>query len=249
MADERYTNHIEFKNTLQREGDFYFDGQKWSAAEIVEALKPFLTTERVTRIESVLPERTFNIAVVAEHLHDIGNISAVMRSAESFGFLPFHIIEQPKAKYKKSDRISKGSEKWLDIKKWSDSKECLKALKAQGYQVVVTTLDGSRPIEEVDFTLPTAVVLGNEKEGVSQEAIEEADIRAAIPMNGFTQSFNISVAAAIIFYRAFSDRKQKLGQSGDLSQGESMQIAAQYILRTLDSAEHILRKSRQSERP
>jgi tRNA (guanosine-2'-O-)-methyltransferase len=238
--DERYTKTLDFKNSLQTSGEFLLAGHKWSASELLESLKPFLTAERIERISSVMPQRTFNVAVVGEHLHDIGNISAVMRSAESFGFLPFHIIEQKEAKYKRSDRISKGSEKWLDIHKWKDTSECLRALKKSGHQIVVTTLEGSQPMHTVDFSKPTAIVLGNEKTGVSPEAIAEADIRAAIPMNGFTQSFNISVAAAIIFYHAFTDRSKKLGSSGDLTADVLKRIEAQYYLRTLDSAEEIL---------
>lgn len=238
--DERFTNTLDFKNSLQKSGEFNLAGHKWSAHEVLENLKPFLTAERIERISSVMPERTFNIAVVGEHLHDIGNISAVMRSAESFGFLPFHIIEQANAKYKRTDRISKGSEKWLDIHRSKDTRECLRGLKAQGYQIVVTSLEGSQPLNTVDFSKPTAVVLGNEKDGVSRVAIEESDIRAVIPMNGFTQSFNISVAAAIIFYHAFTDRVKKLGRSGDLSPDVAAHIEAQYYLRTLDSAEEIL---------
>ena len=239
--DERFTFSLDFKNTLQTQGDFSLAGHMWSATELLKTLKPFLTEERIERISSVLPQRTINIAVVGEHLHDIGNISAVMRSAESFGFLPFHIIEQQQAKYKRSERISKGSEKWLDITKWKDTKACLRDLKKSGYQVVVTALEGSQPIHTVDFSKPTAIVLGNEKTGVSPEALEEADIRAAIPMNGFTQSFNISVAAAIIFYHAYTDRLKKLGRSGDLPEDVAERIEAQYYLRTLDSAEEILK--------
>lgn len=240
--DSRIVDSIDFKNRLQLQGSYDFAGRQWSASDLIKNLEPFLTPERIQRIDSVLPFRSKKIAVVAEHLYDIGNISAVMRSAESFGFLPFHIIEKQGSKYKKSDRVSKGSEKWLDIYRWKDTASGLQDLKKQGYQIVVTAIGSqSRPLSEVDFSIPTAIVLGNEKDGVSEKAIELADIQAMIPMNGLTQSFNISVAAAILFYHAFLDRLKRTGQSGDLSKDEIEHIRAQYYLRTLDSAEDILK--------
>ncbi len=247
MGVSRYSFALDFKNRLQREGRYELgrraSGDKvfLSPEEIVKTLAPVITDERRARIESVLDGRTFNVAVIAEHLCDIGNINAVMRSAESFGFLPVHILERPEQKYKKSERVSKGSEKWLDIYRSYDNVSALKELKAKGYQLVATTLNEASPIESVDFSKPTAIILGNEKDGVSAEAIALADVRAAIPMSGFTQSFNISVAASILFYHVHRERTIKLGKSGDLSTDEKEHLRAQYYLRTLDSAEKIIR--------
>jgi tRNA (guanosine-2'-O-)-methyltransferase len=154
--------------------------------------------------------------------------------------LPFHIIEKKEAKYKKSDRISKGSEKWLDLKKWQDTSQCLSALKKQGYRICVTTLEGAEPLEAQPFDGPTAFVLGNEKDGVTEEAIAMADVRVAIPMKGFTQSFNISVAAALGFYQIYQKRVAMKGVSGDLTREEIDQVTANYYLRSLDSAANII---------
>jgi tRNA (guanosine-2'-O-)-methyltransferase len=108
-------------------------------------------------------------------------------------------------------------------------------------QIVVTHLDStSKPIAEVDFTKPSALVLGNEKEGVSQEMIEAADHRVLLPMVGFVQSYNISVAGALSFYQIYVDRIRRQGFHGDLSEEQKQVLKAHYCLRTQPSAEEML---------
>jgi tRNA (guanosine-2'-O-)-methyltransferase len=208
-----------------------------SAAEVVERLTPHLTPSRVARIEQVIEQRTVSVAAVVEHIYDIGNISAVMRSAESFGFLPFHIIERPGSKYKMSDRISRGTEKWLDIKKYRETEACFDRLHAEGYKIFATDLDATTSIGEIDLSQKIAVVMGNEHAGISPVARERADGRIMLPMYGFAQSFNISVAAALVFSDIHRVRRQQLGQSGDLSPENKLALKAQYFLRTLQNAE------------
>lgn len=237
---DRIVEKLDYKNQILRQSEWNWGGRRLTAKQIVDILEKHLTAERVARVREVVDGRTFKVATVVEHLYDIGNISAVMRSAESFGFLPMNIIEKKEARYKKSDRISKGSEKWLDIQKWQDTKECLKSLKDRGYKIFVTTLEEAEPLEAQPFDTPTAIVFGNEKDGVSREAIEMADVRVAIPMKGFTQSFNISVAAALSFYQIYQRRVQRFGASGDLTADERDQVTANYYLRTLDSAPEII---------
>lgn len=241
VSSDRVVEKLDILTQVLRHDEFTLAGRRLKASEIVSLLKPHLTAERINRIEQVISGRTFHVATVVEHLYDIGNISAVMRSAESFGYLPFHIIEKPGARYKKSDRVSKGSEKWLDLHKWSKTGDCLARLKDQGYRIYVTTLDEAVPLEDQTFDGPTAIVFGNEKEGVSPQALEWADQRVAIPMKGFTQSFNISVAAALSFYQIYQKRVAGGGKSGDLSDLEQEQVRASYYLRTLDSAEEIIK--------
>lgn len=233
-------NSLPFATQILRAGEFQFKGKTFTAPEVVERLQPLLTEGRKNRIEQVLQHRTFQIATVAEHLYDIGNISAVMRSAESFGFLPFHIVERPEAKYKMSDRISRGSEKWLDIRKHKGSGACINDLRTQGYQVFATDLSATHKIEEIDFSKKVAVVFGNEKEGISEETRQNADGTFIIPMYGFAQSFNISVAAALCFYHIHQARVRALGLSGDLSEIEAMNVRAHYYMKTLDSAVEVL---------
>lgn len=231
---------LPFRSQVLREGRFEIGGRSFFASEVVEKLEPHLTPERVRRVTQVVDGRTYSIATVAEHLYDIGNISAVMRSAESFGFLSFHLIERSGARYKMSDRISRGSEKWLDIHKYSATSPCVSTLKSQGFQVFATDLNATHNIEDIDFSQKVAFVFGNEKDGISEEVRSLADGRFRIPMYGFAQSFNISVAAALCFYHAHMGRCRKLGSSGDLTEEEKLNLKAHYYLRTLDRAPDIL---------
>ena len=105
-------------------------------------------------------------------------------------------------KLKQSQRTTAGAEKWLDVRVWGETRPCLGAFKRAGYQIVTTHLSArSVAIQDVDWARPTAFVLGNERDGVSEAALEMADVVAAVPMAGFVESFNVSVAAALIMVR------------------------------------------------
>lgn len=231
---------LPYKAQILESGSFQFGQREWSADEVVAQLEPLLTPERVQRISHVIDGRTFNVATVAEGLYDIGNISAVMRSAESFGFLPFHIVERKGSRYKMSDRISRGSEKWLDIRKTVGPEECFLELRKNNYKIYATDLRASHKIEEINFTERVAVVFGNEKDGISDFTREHADGTFIWPMYGFAQSFNISVAAALCFSYIHRERVSRYGHSGDLTAKEKSMLKAHYYLRTLDSAPEIL---------
>jgi tRNA (guanosine-2'-O-)-methyltransferase len=210
------------------------------AADVLTHIWPKLTEPRQNKINRVALERCFSHVIVTENLYDRGNISAVMRSAEAFGFGQLHLIEEGET-FKESQRTTAGADKWIETKKWKSTKACIQELKAQGKQIVVTHLDSTaRPISEIDFAKPTALVLGNEKTGASPEMLAMADHRVIVPMSGFVESFNISVAAALCFYQMDLARRQQ-GRLHELKPEEVARLKAIYALRTLDSSEDILR--------
>lgn len=203
---------------------------------VLEHIGPLLTDERRQKIQRVAAERNFETAVVLESIYDRGNVSAVMRSAEGLGFANFHVIETHE-KFKDSQRVSQGADKWVETVKWKKTSDCVAQLKSQGYKIFVTHLDAnSKPLHEVDFSGKTALVLGNEKEGVSAEMIAAADECIIVPMTGFVQSFNISVAGALSLYHIFQDRLQRRGTNASLSKEEQNILEAYYYMRTQDSA-------------
>ena len=209
-------------------------------AMVVEQLTALLTDERRRKIDQVLEGRTFKISVVLENIYDRGNASAVMRSAEALGLTRVHMIESGE-KFKESQRTTAGADKWIELKKYKSTAECVVALKSDSVQIVVTHLDAnSRRMDEIDFTKPTALVLGNEKDGASAEMLAAATHRVILPMVGFVQSYNISVAGALSFYHIYCDRLQRQGHHGDLSEQEKMIMKAHYYLRTQPSAEDFL---------
>lgn len=208
---------------------------------ILQHIGPLLTDERRQKIDRVVAGRNFETAVVLEGIYDRGNISAVMRTAEGLGFANFHVIETQE-KFKEANRVTQGADKWVEVQKWQQTKDCVKALKDQGYRICVTTLEASKPLAEIDFSGKTALVLGNEKDGVSREILEAADERMIIPMPGFVQSFNISVAGALCLYHIMQDRIRRTGSNADLTEKEQNILKALYYMRTQDSAEKYLKE-------
>lgn len=210
--------------------------------EVLTHIGPQLTPERLKTIDRVVKGRTYDAVLVLEDIYDRGNASAVFRSAEAMGFGQAHMIELGE-KLKESQRTTAGADKWLEIKRWKSTRDCVDFLKSQGKQIIVTHLDStSVPIDAVDFSKPTAFVLGNEKSGVSKEMIEAADTRVILPMKGFVQSFNISVAGALGLWHVMKDREKRLGKAGDLSELQQNILRAVYYLRTQDSSEQTLRE-------
>ena len=163
-----------------------------------------------------------------------------MRSAEALGLTRVHLIESGE-KFKESQRTTAGADKWVELSKYKTTAECIKQLQSDKIQIVVTHLDStSKPIETIDFSQPTALVLGNEKEGASPEMLAAATHRVILPMVGFVQSYNISVAGALCFYQVYLDRMRRLGLHGDLTPEQKQILMAHYYLRTQPSAEDVL---------
>lgn len=207
---------------------------------VLDKIGPLLTEERRNKIDRVVSLRNFDTSVVLEGIYDRGNISAVMRSAEGLGFGSFHVIETQE-KFKEANRVTQGADKWVEVQKWKKTSDCVKQLKDQGYKICVTHLDEkSKPLHEIDFSGKTALVLGNEKNGVSAEIIEAADERIIIPMTGFVQSFNISVAGALSLYHISQDRLKRRGTNASLTEEEQGILRAYYYMRTQDSSKQYL---------
>lgn len=213
--------------------EIIYDNATLNYSDVIKKLSPFITENRKKRIFDVIKNRTKNIVPVFDGLYDHGNVSAVLRSAESFGFQTCHVIETQE-RFKTARSVSNGAEKWLEITKWKNPVLCANSLKETGYQIISTHLDASAAISEVDFSKPTAIVFGNEKEGVSEDMLKVSDARVKIPMQGFSQSFNISVAAAISFYHIYLDRLRK-GIQGDLSESDKRILEAKYYLFSVDN--------------
>ncbi len=213
----------------------------FSAGEIIEALGPCIVPERRLRLQAVIAQRTYTVVPVLDGLYDHGNVNAVVRSAEALGYQALHRIDSSPG-FKRAKRVSQGADKWLDIGLWPAPQPCVERLKELGYRIVATHFEDARPIHDFDFTQPTAIVFGNEHDGVCPEILAAADDRMVIPMTGFSQSFNISVAAALCLYHIREARVRVLGHHGDLSPEEEQALTASYYLRSVSAAESILHR-------
>lgn len=135
-------------------------------------------------------------------------------------------------RYRDNRHVSMGAEKWLDIELWNNSVSCFKALRARGYRIVTTHLGtDSVSIYDLDWSSPTAIVVGNEHMGISNEALQLSDMHCSIPMKGMVDSFNVSVAAGILMHHVVCDRVSQLGRHGDLTSEESRILLAEFYLR------------------
>lgn len=227
---------------------FLVEGHAFSADEVIAQLGPLILDERRERIRAAVANRTYTIVPVMEGLYDRGNVSAVLRSAEALGYQAIHVIESSQ-RFKEAKRVTQGAEKWLDITCWEETGPCLDDLQEKGYRILAALPGDASSIEQYDFTEPSAIVFGNEKDGVSQETRERADAHIAVPMLGFSRSYNISVAAALCLYHIYRDRMERVGRHGDLSEEEVRGLTASYYLRSVESGPAVLLKSRVGSYP
>ena len=205
-----------------------------------DILAEHITDHRRDRMDAVLEHRVRTIAVVLENLYDPHNISAVLRSAEGLGIQDIHIVEA-EHKFKFSRGVTKGCERWLTLQRYPTATECAQALKQQGYRIAVSDhRPGTPRIEDLDPTVPRIFWLGAEHAGISDEARGLADETFGIPMTGFTESFNVSVAAALTLYTARTRWEQATGRSGDLSDDAREELRLSWLKRQLAGADHIL---------
>eukprot|EP00249_Psilotum_nudum_P008560 c21365_g1_i1 orf=201-1457(-) len=235
-----YLDHFRVENTTL------------TSAEILDMLDQFIFEERKQKIWRVVANRTYSICPIVEGVVDTGNISAVFRSADALGFQSLHVISnQANKSYKKNRNVSMGSEKWLDTEQWNTTVECLETMHRRGYRIVVAhASDDTVSIHDMDWTIPTAVVFGNELRGVSEEAMQMSDLRCSIPMSGMVASFNVSVAAGILMHHIVHDRIARSGRHGDLLHQEQQVLAAEFYLRhnrQMSSVIHHLLGNKQSK--
>lgn len=168
------------------------------------------TSRRETRIDLVLSRRQPTLSVVLEDVHDLHNVSAVLRSCDATGVLDVHLVytvdDPPIGSL---DRATSGSAaKWVNTTFHSSIDACYSLLRTSGTQILATALrHDSRNLYDIDLTGPVAIVFGNERRGASANAVQQADATVDIPMMGMVESLNISVACAVTLYEAFRQRR------------------------------------------
>ncbi|KAL0015673.1 hypothetical protein SO802_002742 [Lithocarpus litseifolius] len=217
--------------------EFRCGAQCLNSAEVLEALSPHILDVRKDKFRNVVTNRTYSLCLVVEGLCDFGNVSATFRSADALGFQSVHVVSCDSKRYRDNRHVSMGAEKWLDIELWSSIHECFKVLKSRGYRIATTHVGmDAVSIYDMDWSHPTAIVVGNENRGISDEALELSDLHCSIPMKGMVDSFNVSVAAGILMHHAVCDRTSRLGCHGDLTSKESQILLAEFSLRHSKSA-------------
>lgn len=213
---------------------------------LIEYLSGFVTEERLGTFNSVLDNRTRYITIVLEDLYQPHNASAVLRTCDCFGIQDVHVIENRNT-YSVNPDIALGSNKWLTLNKYnrteSNTLETYDALRSAGYRIIATTHHRDDKTPE-DFDLrkgKAALVFGTELEGLSETAINEADEYLQIPMFGFTESFNISVAVAIILYQ-LTTRLRRSGIGWKLTQTEKRELKLAWLKKSIKKSDLLIRE-------
>ncbi|MFT4540742.1 MAG: tRNA(Leu) C34 or U34 (ribose-2'-O)-methylase TrmL [Planctomycetota bacterium] len=169
---------------------------------------PDLPPLRLRRAESVLMMRTSRVVLVLEHPWNDDNVLAVLRTAESFGVQNIWTVGESQGRRRAGRRITKGSHEWLTLREFADSESLLRAVGEEGLTLWVSDLSSdSERLDSVDILRPMpdriALVLGREVDGVGPVLMQAAQRRFYLPMRGFTESFNLSVATALLLQRLF----------------------------------------------
>ena len=163
------------------------------------------TQERLKRIEYILSYKQPTLQVMLDNVHSSQNLSAIIRSCDAVGVLDIYYNTKENVSLKIHKTITQGAHRWVQRHRVNDADKLsfLKQKKGQGFQVLITHLDEKAiSFRKIDYTKPTLLVMGNEKEGVSKEIIDVADEVIMVPMQGMVQSLNVSVATALILYEA-----------------------------------------------
>jgi tRNA (guanosine-2'-O-)-methyltransferase len=209
----------------------------------------FLVPERKTRIDEVVANRTRTLTVVMEAFGDPQNVNAVLRTCEAFGVQEVHAIEGPMKPWDRNKKITQNADKWLDVRRWRSTRDCLAHLEADGFAIYATYLDArAQPLGTLPFAGKVALVFGNEHRGVSPDALALADATYAIPMRGFVQSLNVSVAAAISIATAVERREAERGRHGDLDDAEAAALRERFYVLAVKQRARITKAERVLER-
>ncbi len=209
--------------------------------QLEEMIRRALRPERWAKIERALRNRLGAVRVVVENLHHAHNLSAVLRTCEALGVQHVHVVDEAEH-CKLSRRITMGAHKWLTVHRHARFDTCAEELRQRGFRLYAAMLDpGALPLEEIPVDRPVAVVLGNEKEGVSRRTRELCDGAYFIPMYGFVQSYNVSVAAAISLYSLTRRVRRERPDGGLLSPEERAEVLRSWMPKSLRFGRRLLR--------
>ena len=206
-----------------------------------EYLESFLTDNRKRVINKVLENRTRYVTVVLEDIYQSQNASAIVRTCDCLGIQNIHIIED-RNKFVLNPDVIRGADGWLDIQKHKNTQQSIDNLKQQGYRIIATSPhEGCVTPDNINLQNgKTAIIFGTESSGITNIVKTCADEFLHIPMFGFTESLNISVAAAITLY-SITNRLHSSTLDWQLTRKEIADIKLKWLLKTIKKS-HLLEK-------
>ena len=213
-----------------------------SDSELYDRLSTFISDNKRALFDRIAPERTRHVTVVMEDIYQPHNASAVVRTCDLLGVQDIHIIEN-RNKYVMNPDVTLGSSKWTDMHRYREhadnSLACIEHLKREGYRIVATTPRADRVTPHtIILDAPLAFCFGTELTGLSDTIMDRADIHLRIPMYGFTESYNISVSAAITLFTVM-ERLRASDVAWRLEEKELMALKLAWARKIVHSAHHI----------
>jgi tRNA (guanosine-2'-O-)-methyltransferase len=209
----------------------------WTPEGVIETLEPLTVDERRARLWSVTRGRIGSVTVLMDAPHDPHNAAAVLRSCDGLGVGRVHLVPREED-FAVGRTVSKGAERWIEVVRHRTPDAALSALHEQGFITVATHPEGNLAPEQLAHLPRVALILGNEHDGLRDCLHQGAKDSVRIPMRGFVESFNVSVAAAVLLYAATR------GRSGDLSEAEQHRFYARALVRSVPRALEVLAASR-----
>ncbi len=193
------------------------------------SLESHLTDARLAKMKRVLSHRLAWLTVVLDNVYDPHNISAILRSCEAFGVQDVHVIESVE-EFNVNKAVSHHSEKWLTFHRWPNFRQCRAYLRRREFKLYATCFsDEAVPIDRVPLDRRIAIVFGNEHRGVEEDVGALCDGKVIIPMHGFVQSLNVSVAAAVALSTIATRLRNSCGQEVFLSRRRQSGILRQWL--------------------
>lgn len=194
-----------------------------------------MTPERKARIEQVAARRQSDLTVFLERVHKAHNVAAILRTCDAVGVMEAHAVP-PTGGIPPLNHTAQGAQRWVKLHRYHDAVEGLRSLKQKGFALYAAHFsEKAVDFRQPDYTRPTAIVLGTEKFGVSEEALAECDGEILIPMTGMTQSLNVSVATALILYEAQRQRQAaKMYEPRSLEEEPWKSLSEQWIEREME---------------
>jgi len=205
----------------------------WTARGVIEALEPLALERRAEKLQRVIDARIESVTVVMDAPHDPHNGAAVLRSCEAFGVQRLHIVEREEP-FLIARKVSKGTERWLDVIRHATAKHALARLNQDGYRLVVAHPEGEFLPEQLATLERIALVMGNESDGVCEELTAAAQHTVRVPMRGFVESLNVSVTTALLLAAATHNRP------GDLTEERRTFLYARALYRSVPRSEAVL---------
>ena len=209
--------------------------------KLLTYLERFITEERKERFLSIINARTNHFTVAMEDVFQMHNTSAVVRTCEVFGVQQAHSIEGRYGK-RLDAKIAMGAQKWVDVFRYNDTQSCIDSLRTKGYQIVATTPHkDAYYLNDFDISKKSAFFFGTEKEGLSEQVLTQADTYLKIPMVGFTESLNISVAVAIVLQQ-LTDKLRRSEVAWQLTDEERFSILIDWTKKSIRNVKDVLKR-------